>query len=37
VPRLALGCGILFGTYVWMLLYVMGQKAFYLDLLRELT
>ena len=34
--RLALGIGVLSGSYLWMLLYVMGQKAFYLDLLRGL-
>ena len=34
--RLLLGCGILFGVYGVMLLYVMGQKAFYLDLVRGL-
>jgi O-antigen/teichoic acid export membrane protein len=34
--RLVSGCGILFGVYVLMLLYVMGQKAFYLDLVRGL-
>jgi len=35
-PRLLLGCGILVLLYVWMLLYVMGQKTFYLDILRGL-
>jgi len=35
-PRLLLGGGILLFVYLWMLLYVMGQKAFYLDLLRSL-
>jgi PST family polysaccharide transporter len=35
-PRLLLGGGILLIVYLWMLLYVMGQKAFYLDLLRGL-
>lgn len=34
--RLALGSGILFGVYVLMLLYVMRQKAFYVDLIRGL-
>jgi O-antigen/teichoic acid export membrane protein len=34
--RLALGVGILSASYLWMLLYVMGQKAIYLDLLRGL-
>jgi PST family polysaccharide transporter len=34
--RLVLGGTVLFGSYLWMLLYVMGQKAFYLDLLRGL-
>ena len=32
--RLTLGCGILFGVYILMLLYAMGQKVFYADLLR---
>ena len=32
--RLTLGGGVLLLSYVWMLLYVMGQKAFYVDLLR---
>jgi len=34
--RLFVNCGILFGVYVLMLLYVMGQKAFYFDLIRNL-
>jgi PST family polysaccharide transporter len=34
--RLLLGGGTLFFSYLWMLLYVMGQKTFYLDLLRGL-
>jgi PST family polysaccharide transporter len=34
--RLILGGGILLLSYLWMLFYVMGQKAFYLDLLRGL-
>jgi O-antigen/teichoic acid export membrane protein len=36
IPRLLLGGGILLLSYLWMLLYVMGQKAFYFDLLRSL-
>lgn len=32
--RLGLGVGVLSGTYLWMLLYVMGQKTTYLDLIR---
>jgi len=35
-PRLILGGGVLLASYLWMLLYVMGQKAFYLDLLQGL-
>ena len=35
-PRILLGGGMLLLSYLWMLLYVMGQKAFYLDLLRSL-
>jgi O-antigen/teichoic acid export membrane protein len=34
--RLVCGVGILLTGYVGMLLYVMGQKLFYLDLLRSL-
>jgi PST family polysaccharide transporter len=34
--RLVLGCGLLFGAYLWMLLYVMGQRSFYLNLFRSL-
>jgi O-antigen/teichoic acid export membrane protein len=34
--RLLLGCVILVVTYLWMILWVMGQKEFYLDLLRGL-
>jgi len=34
--RLVVGSGVLLLSYSWMLLYVMGQKAFYLDLLRGL-
>lgn len=36
LPRLVVGCIILFGVYLTMLLYVMRQKAFYLDLLSGL-
>ena len=36
LPRLLLGCSVVLGAYLGMLLYVMGQKAFYLDLLRGL-
>jgi O-antigen/teichoic acid export membrane protein len=35
LPRLALGCTIVVVVYLGMLLYVMGQKPFYLSLLRE--
>ena len=35
-PRLVLECSVLFGSYLWMLLYVFGHKAFYMDLLRTL-
>src|SRR6266851_1313192 len=37
IARLLLGCFILFVAYSGMLLYVMGQKAFYISLLRGLT
>ncbi len=35
-PRLILSTAILIVSYSWMLLVVMGQKSFYLDLLRGL-
>jgi len=34
LPRLVLGVTGLLGAYLGMLMYVMGQKAFYLGLLR---
>jgi O-antigen/teichoic acid export membrane protein len=37
IPKLFVGVSILLAAYTGMLLYVMGQKAFYLDLLRQLT
>jgi PST family polysaccharide transporter len=37
VARLLLGSSTLFVAYSGMLLYVMGQKTFYIDLLRGLT
>jgi O-antigen/teichoic acid export membrane protein len=36
LPRLVLGGLVLLAVYLGMLLYVMGQKTFYLDLLRGL-
>jgi O-antigen/teichoic acid export membrane protein len=36
LPRLVLECGILMAAYFGMLCYAMGQKAFYLDLIRNL-
>ena len=36
IPRLVLGGAILFGSYICMLLFVLGQKEFYLDLVRGL-
>ncbi len=36
LPRLALGGFVLLTAYLGMLLYVMGQKTFYLDLFRGL-
>jgi O-antigen/teichoic acid export membrane protein len=35
LPRLVLEGTVLLGAYAAMLLYVMGQKSFYLDLLRK--
>ena len=34
LPRLVLGVTVLLGAYLGMLMYVMGQKAFYLGLLQ---
>jgi O-antigen/teichoic acid export membrane protein len=34
LPRLVLGVSVLFAAYLGMLMYVMGQKAFYLGLLQ---
>ncbi len=34
LPRLLIGGTVLLGVYLVMLLYVMGQKEFYLDLIR---
>jgi PST family polysaccharide transporter len=36
IPRLMVGGGTMVCVYSWMLLFVMGQKAFYLDLFRSL-
>ena len=36
VLRLSVGVGVMLSSYLWMLLYVMGQKAIYLDLFRGL-
>jgi O-antigen/teichoic acid export membrane protein len=36
LPRLILGNVVLFSVYLSMLLYVMGQKEFYLDLFRTM-
>jgi hypothetical protein len=33
LARLVLGCAVLFGSYAAMLLYVMGQKPVYMDLI----
>jgi O-antigen/teichoic acid export membrane protein len=35
--RLVMDCGILFAVYALILLYAMGQKAFYVDLIRGMT
>jgi O-antigen/teichoic acid export membrane protein len=34
LPRLVIGVTLVFGTYLGMLLFVMGQGPFYLDILR---
>ncbi len=36
VARLMVGCPVLFGVYAWILLFVMAQKPFYIDILRVL-
>jgi hypothetical protein len=36
LPQLLAGGAILVTVYLWMLLYVMGQKEFYMDLIRGL-
>jgi len=36
LSRLALGCIVFLAAYLGMLMYVMGQRTFYLDLLRGL-
>jgi len=36
VPRLAIEAGALFTSYAWALLYLAGQKKFYLSLFKEL-
>ena len=36
LPRLVLGVVLVLAVYLGMLLYVMGQKTFYLDLLQKL-
>jgi hypothetical protein len=37
LPRLLLGAAVLLAAYVGMLLYVMGQKTVYVDLLRGMS
>jgi hypothetical protein len=32
-PMLVIGGSVMLGSYLWMLLFVMGQKTFYLNLL----
>jgi O-antigen/teichoic acid export membrane protein len=36
LPRLALGCTVLFISYLWLLFYVMQQKEFYLTIVKQL-
>jgi len=36
IPRLAVGVVVISSVYLWMLLYVMKQKFFYLDIIRGL-
>ena len=37
LPRLVLEATVMLGVYVAMLLYVMGQKSFYVDLFRQFS
>jgi O-antigen/teichoic acid export membrane protein len=34
--RLSIGGGAMFSVYLWILLFIMGQKSFYFDLFRRL-
>jgi PST family polysaccharide transporter len=36
LPRLVLGIGLLASVYIWILLIVMGQKQFYVEIFQEL-
>lgn len=36
LPRLLAGAGVFLGVYLWMLMYVMGQKPFYVGLVQGL-
>jgi O-antigen/teichoic acid export membrane protein len=36
ILRLMLGSCVLLTVYIWMIMFVMGQKAFYMDLLQSL-
>lgn len=36
IVLLMVGGSVMLGTYLWMLLIVMGQKAFYLNLIRDM-
>ncbi len=35
--RLLVGSSLLFAVYAWVLLYALGQKAYYLELFRKIT
>jgi PST family polysaccharide transporter len=37
VARLLLECTVFGGVYLWVLLFVIGQKAFYLDVVRSIN
>jgi hypothetical protein len=37
LPRLVLEASVLFASYLGMILYAVGQRHFYFDLIRELA
>ena len=37
LARLSIGCSVFGGVYAWVILFVLGQKTFYLDTVRSIT